>query len=258
MNELNRLFRNRIGIAEYVEVNFYTLSTILEKTAETIPFENLCIMANHNTEISRSHLIDKILLRKEGGLCYELNTILYYFLKENGLNVRLVRGATYNSEKQSYSLTGKTHVVILLEYNRQEYVVDTGYGSNLPLRLVPLTGEAVFSNNGEFRITPAQTEFGDYILEMKLKHKDHDWKIGYAFDSKRTISNNDELNDIQKIIVESAHSPFNKGSLVTKNTSEGNITLTDTSFTQCRNGEVKKEELKDRTHFQELLKKHFI
>lgn len=126
----------------------------------------------------------------------------------------------------------------------------------MPLTPVPLTGETVASDNGEFRIRQVDSEHGDYVLEMKLKHKDADWRIGYAFDSKHPVTDVSEWNEIQRIIAEHEDSPFNKSPLITKITDQGNITLTNTSFTQWRDGVVTKEKIDD-ARFKELLKQYF-
>ena len=42
--------------------------------------------------------------------------------------------------------------VILLSHNEQIYLIDTGFGVNLPLQPVPLSGQIARSANGEFRI----------------------------------------------------------------------------------------------------------
>ena len=51
MNALNLLFRKRIGIAENEVITFESLEQVLEKTAQTIPFENLCVIENRTCEI---------------------------------------------------------------------------------------------------------------------------------------------------------------------------------------------------------------
>jgi N-hydroxyarylamine O-acetyltransferase len=200
--------------------------------------------------------MNKILLKKEGGLCYELNSIFYFFLIENGFNAVLARGVVYNNENQEFLTIGRTHVTILIIHEHQPYLIDTGFGSNLPLKPVPLSGETVTSNNGEFRIGKLETEHGDYVLQVKLKHKDTDWRIGYAFDSKRTITDISEFNEIQTIITEHEESSFNKNPLITRLTNEGSITLTDSSFTQWADGNLTKEKI-DYDRFKELSKQHF-
>jgi N-hydroxyarylamine O-acetyltransferase len=256
MKDLNRLFRKRIAIPESEKISFESLGKVLEKTAKTIPFENLRMIENRSRDVTKENLIDKLLLKNEGGLCYELNTILYFFLIENGFDAALVRGVTYNEEKQEWYQLGRTHVTILLKQEEQTYLVDTGFGANLPLKQVPLNGGTVTSANGEFRIKKADHDFGDYTFEMKRKYKDSNWKLGYIFDTKRPVSDISEFNEIQKILIEKEESTFNKQRLIAQITNEGNVTLTDTSFTQWVDGKVIKETI-DKNKFTKLVKQHF-
>lgn len=257
MKNLNILFRNRLGIPHNEAITFENLHKVLDKTAKTIPFENLSIIREQTTDITKDNLINKVLEQNEGGLCYELNTILHLFLIENGFNAVLIRGVVYDQMNQQWSKTGKTHVANLIKHNGQYYLVDTGFGGNLPLRPVPLNGELVTSNNGEFRVDRVESEHGDYIFYMKLKYKDKEWKIGYAFDSKDVIKTLPELNDMQKTIMEHPDSAFNKQPLITRLTDKGNMTLTETTFTVWIDGKLQKKEIDQQT-FQEIAKQYFI
>ena len=256
MVDINTMFRRRIGIPEKENVTFAQLNMVLEKTAHSIPFENICIINKETSDISKESLANKILDRNEGGVCYELNPILYLFLQENGFDVSLVRGAVYDHSSQNWAPTGQTHVTILLNHNNQTFVLDTGFGGNLPLKPVPLNGEPVHSKNGEFRVVKRDSEYGNYVFEMKLKHKDSDWRLGYAFDSKSTIGDLTELNEIKQIITESEHSAFNKAPLLTKITESGTVTLTGSSITVWKDGNMSKEEI-DENQFIDHAKEHF-
>ncbi|MFP7296764.1 arylamine N-acetyltransferase family protein [Neobacillus niacini] len=256
MSDVNLLFRKRIGIPQDEVITFQKLAIVLEKTAKTIPFENLCIIENRTKEITKENVTSKILEQNEGGLCYELNTILYLFLEANGFNPSLVRGVTYNQMNQQWSATGNTHVLNLIPHNGQVYIVDTGFGGFLPLKPVPLSGEIVTSSNGEFRVERVDSAHGDYILYMKLNRQDEDWKKGYAFNSKVEVQNITELNEVQRTIVEHPESAFNKKPLLTKLTDKGNITLSDTSFTEWVDGVLKKENI-DEKRYNEIRKELF-
>jgi N-hydroxyarylamine O-acetyltransferase len=253
---MNDLFRKRINLPQNEEITFEKLSTVLAKTAQTIPFENLCIISKNTQEITSDNLVQRILHQNEGGLCYDLNTLLYLFLKENGFDVRLVRGIVYNQMEKRWSYTGKTHVTIILTHDGKEYLVDTGFGGNIPLTPVPLTGEVVTSNNGEFKVERTASEHGDYFFNMKLKHKDQDWKVGYAFDSTYTVVDLAELNQIQKTIIEHPDSAFNKRPLVTRLTDQGNAILTDTFYTEWVDGSMEKRDV-DPAEYKRLLKEQF-
>jgi N-hydroxyarylamine O-acetyltransferase len=256
MSSIDKLFRKRIGFPEDEIITFEKLDRILENTAKTIPFENLCIMKKQVKDITLDYLTKKILIKNGGGVCYEINPILCYFLIENGFNVHLFRGRSYNLGAQEWSKAGRTHILIMLTFNEDKYVVDTGYGINLPLMPVPITGEIVSSMNGSFRIRRVTSNDGDLLFEYMLKGRDKDWVNGYIFDSTQPIKDHSELNEVQQIIIESPLSPFNKNHLVTRLTEQGNIVLTETSLTERNNGKVQKQEI-DSTNFTKLAKQHF-
>jgi len=257
MDRLNALFRKRIDFPDNETLTFDSLASVLEKTAAAIPFENFRIVEHRTNDITKENLICKILLNREGGLCYELNTLFYFFLIENGFHATLCYGTVYSHDAQSFSSLERTHVTILLTYEEQAYLIDTGFGGNLPLKPVPLTGETVISKNGKFRARRMDTGYGDYVFEQQLKHKDNYWKIGYAFDSRHPITDAAaECNDIQAIIAEHPDSRFNKHPLITRLTDGGNVTLTDHSLTQWNDGTMTKEDI-DGARFKELLNRHF-
>ena len=256
MNDLNQRFRNRIGFSPIESINIENLAIVLEKTAATIPFENLCTLSGDSNELNEGHLVEKIIEGNEGGLCYDLNGILYLFLKENGLDVQLVRGSVYIPDLKGFSPTGRTHAAILLNDDGKRYLVDTGFGGNLPLRPVPMDGSVIHSPNGEFRVKKEDSEFGDYFFEMKLKYKDLDWRIGYAFDSREPVENVSDLSEMKNIITEHPQSPFNKKPLLTRVTSDGSMVLTETSFTHWTEDGVRKEEI-NADRYRELAKEFY-
>ncbi|WP_028563408.1 arylamine N-acetyltransferase family protein [Paenibacillus pinihumi] len=251
MDALTSQFLHRIGRSGS-SITFDELSDVLEAAAWAIPFENISLLAHGTREITLASLMNKIIARREGGLCYELNTLLYFVLLENGFDVQLTRGSVYDHASQHFALSGRTHVTIILTRNDDCYLVDTGFGGNLALRPIPFSGTPVFSYNGEFRVRKAGTEHGDHILELKLKHKDTDWKLGYAFDSKSVLPDLREVNKVQQIIAEHPGSKFNQKPLVTQLTKDGSMTLTESSFTVWKNGEMTKEPVDTETYKQLL------
>ncbi|WP_221568677.1 arylamine N-acetyltransferase [Alkalihalobacillus sp. TS-13] len=256
MSELNVWFRKKLRIPENKQITFEDLHDILEKTATAFPFENFRVLSNQFGMITKDYLRHKILVKNEGGLCYELNPLLYFFLLDNGFNAKLIRGEVFDNDSGEWKDLGRTHIAIILQENDRDYLVDTGFGGNLPLMPVPLNNETISSRNGEFRVRPMESDYGDSVLDMKLKYKDTKWKIGYAFDPSRPIENMHELNDVQEIIVKHEQSPFNKTPLITRMTAEGNITLSPTSVTQWVNGKLEKEQI-DYPTFK-LLAYHFF
>lgn len=254
--EVNLMLRRAIGLEDDEIITFESLNDVLLKIALKYPFENLRIINKKTEEITREYLVEKLLVNGEGGLCYELNPLLFYFLEENGFDVQMLRGTVFNHSTRQWPDVHNTHVGILLRHEGRDYLLDTGFGGNLPLKPVPLSGEIVTSINGSFRVCPIQHDLGNYIYEMKIRHKDEDWRTGYIFNTEQPVAGMKEMDEIQNVIVGNKDSHFNKGPLITRLTMTGNITLTEHSFTQWHNGEESKEEI-DRQRYEELAEQYF-
>lgn len=253
---MDSLFRKRIGLAQNKVITFDVLDKVLEKMAHTIPFENLAVIEHRTKNITKENLVEKILINNEGGLCYDLNLTLHFFLVENGFRPVLTEAVMYNRDTEEYRGTTGTHLVNLVTHRGQMYLVDAGFGGNVPLKPVPFSGETVASDNGEFRVGKVDTGPKDYVFEMKLRHGNLAWTTGYAIDPENLITDISELDKTQKIIVENADSPFNKDPFITRLTAGGYLKLTQNTFTRCTDGVILEDEIDER-QFGELLKQHF-
>ncbi|EEM22272.1 N-hydroxyarylamine O-acetyltransferase [Bacillus thuringiensis serovar tochigiensis BGSC 4Y1] len=236
-----------MNLAKRTEVKFEELNTILFAFAHTIPFENLDVISRNSNAITMENLQDKILTRSRGGLCYELNTLLYYFLKDCGYDVQLALGTVYKNDINTWALEDG-HITIILNYDNVRYVIDVGIASLVPLVPVPFTGEAVSSKNGTYRVRRKDTSKGNYVLERK--DTNGEWKVCHAFYNR--IIDEAVVNDVQKRVVEDEKSIFNKGPIAVKLTESGHVSLTNTSFTEIVHGEKAKREITEE-QYRELL-----
>ncbi|MFP7254757.1 arylamine N-acetyltransferase [Terribacillus goriensis] len=251
MQSFRNLFQQRIDMDS--EVTFETLPILLQRFAQSIPFENLRIIEKHKSLLSKEGLQEKILIHSEGGVCYELNTLLYHFLEDSGFDVMLVSACIYDQEKNDWSATGNTHVTILLKHDGEEYIVDAGFGANIPLAPLPLSGEMMATANGQFRIMPADE---GYTLHLKLADRDNDWRKGYSFSAENQITDITELEQMQHIIETHPASPFNKSPLLTRRTTDGLYILTASSFTKWQHGVPEKQTI-DEDEYKILLQTKF-
>ncbi|WP_242784812.1 arylamine N-acetyltransferase family protein [Bacillus cereus] len=238
MTSLQHKLFTRLNLAKRTEVKFEELNTILFAFAHTIPFENLDVIARNTNQISLENLREKILTSSRGGLCYELNTLFYYFLKDCGYDVQLALGTVYKNDINAWALEDG-HITIILTYDNLQYLIDVGIASLVPLVPVPFTGESVSSKNGSYRVRRKDTSKGNYVLERI--DTDGEWKICHAFYKP----NIDEIviNDVQRRVIEDEKSIFNKGPIAVKLTNSGHISLTNTSLTEVVHGEKTKREI---------------
>lgn len=235
MPDINALFRARIGWDAQRPLVFEDIDELLRETALSLPFENLNLFQGAPEPISERSLQEKIALRDEGGLCYELNPLLYLFLRHNGLEASLIRATIFDEDSQDWLPLGGTHVAILLWHQGHGYLLDCGYGLKQPLRMVPLCGEVVASANGAYRVAwPAGAGFAQ--LERRPQATDGGWQIAYGFDLDDEIADCGALSEIQRRIAEDPRSPFNKSRLMAMLTAEGSRVLTEDALTETRNG----------------------
>ncbi|MEC1259489.1 arylamine N-acetyltransferase [Bacillus swezeyi] len=236
--QLDSLYE-RIGYRPTKSVTFADLPEFLSLLALQFPFENGAVLNNERTPMTKNALTDAFLNKKRGGLCYDLNAFLYYILKEIGFSVHMVQGTVFNQQERAWALTG-THIAVILQKENETYLLDTGFGINLPLAPVPFSGETVASKTGAYRIRKVKTDKGDYLLEMD---KGEGWQTGYAFAMKPI----DEkvLARVRDAIFDDEASPFNKHPLASKLTKDGKIILSKDHFTKHTDSGITKEKVED-------------
>ncbi len=125
MTDLQKEFFKRLKIPAK-EITFDDLDAILLKMGLILPYENLDIMAGTIKNISKNNLIEKLLIQKRDGLCYELNSLLYYFLMDCGFQVYKVAGTVYDLYDNKWK-PDDGHVIIILHHNNKDYVIDAGF-----------------------------------------------------------------------------------------------------------------------------------
>ncbi|WP_374421219.1 arylamine N-acetyltransferase [Chromobacterium sp.] len=234
MPDIDALFRARIGWDARRPLQFDEIDALLREVALSLPFENLKLFDGEPEALSERALLEKIALRDEGGLCYELNPLLYLFLRRNGLEASLIRATVFDEDKQDWLPLVGTHVAILLWHQEQGYLLDCGFGLKQPMRMVPLCGETVVSANGAYRVAwPAGAGFAQ--LERRPAAEER-WQIAYGFDLDDEIADCGALSEIQRRIAEDPRSPFNKSRLMALLTAEGSRVLTEETLTETRNG----------------------
>ncbi|AKF95795.1 arylamine N-acetyltransferase family protein [Brevibacillus laterosporus] len=260
LTELQKNFFSRLQISPVEDVTFEDLHGILLQMGYVLPYENLDVMDKNIRKISRENVQEKLLLTHCGGLCYELNSLLYYFLIDCGFDVYRVSGTVYDLGSGKWK-PDDGHVIIILNYNNQKYIIDGGFASHLPLYPVPFSGEVISSQTGKYRIRKQNTEKGTYLLEMKKgengesaqfldSEPTNTWRTGYAFTLDEIDTN--KVNVIQNIIVEHPESPFNKGYIICKLIEDGHISLTKRSFTETKKGQKRKRTINEEEYHQIL------
>ncbi|MBE2200969.1 MAG: arylamine N-acetyltransferase [Anaerolinea sp.] len=101
-----------------------------------ISYENLDIHLGYPLVLAEESIYEKIVTRRRGGWCYEMNGLFAWALRELGFHVQLLAGTVRNPERPD-AIEGN-HLALLVRLERP-YLADVGFGNGFlePLPLLP-------------------------------------------------------------------------------------------------------------------------
>ena len=81
---------DRIGFQGEAKPDLATLVSLMRHQLHSVPFENLDVQAGKVVSLVPEHIVDKIVQRRRGGYCYEVNGIFSMALQALGIPHRYV------------------------------------------------------------------------------------------------------------------------------------------------------------------------
>ena len=134
-NELSvKAYLDRINYKGPTDLNIKTLSAIQEAHLQTVPYENLDILAGKHISLAPASLYDTIVVRHRGGYCFELNGLLAWMLEKLGFQLVEYFGRWLKYEP--IEIPQRRHRIPRVELDGKSYIVDVGlghFGSRWPL-----------------------------------------------------------------------------------------------------------------------------
>lgn len=213
----------RIGLPADTEIEPTTdfLGKVQEACVKTIPYENLDILAGKPILLDRDTLYDKVITRKRGGYCFELNAFLHFILEEMGFAVtsRLARYLRGESE-----IPFGRHRVIIVSLDGVDYMLDIGVGQTSPRRPLALTDGKIQEQNGETYRFERDPELGWILSDLH----NGEWRRYICFTDERKL----EIDFTVPSFWCEMHpdSPFNKQEMLAIKTPIGRKTLDGRTF----------------------------
>lgn len=121
-------YLERIGYDGPVAPTLACLTAIHRAQALTIPYENVDVQLGVTVGQEPAAIFDKVVTRRRGGWCYELNGMLQQALVAAGFDVRRVAGGVHRHERGDAAVGN--HLVLLVRLDRV-YIADLGLGDGL-------------------------------------------------------------------------------------------------------------------------------
>ncbi|HKR59517.1 MAG TPA: arylamine N-acetyltransferase [Pyrinomonadaceae bacterium] len=246
--------------ARYLQRLNYTGPT--EPTAETlrqlqlahlqsVPFENLSIHSSEPIVLNDEALFDKIVGRRRGGFCYELNGLFAGLLRELGFKVVMLsaRVANYKGEFGP-EFDHMTLLVTSPDAPEERWLADVGFGDsfNEPLLLDLRTAQR--QGTMSYRLDAVD----DHLLLLQSE-SDGDWVPEYRF----TLEPHQypDYAEMCHYHQTSPESHFTKAPLCSRLTQDGRITLSGKRFISTRPGVREELDVLDQVEFEKILRDQF-
>ncbi|MEU3253462.1 arylamine N-acetyltransferase [Streptomyces sp. NPDC006997] len=154
-------YLRRIGAERPERADLKTLTHLQERHLRSVPFEtidfNLGVPVKMGEEV-----LEKIVDRRRGGGCYELNTAFAVLLRSLGFTVDLLPARTLHNGKEPLLGVHGGHMMLRVTIEGEPWLVDVGFrwASRGPLRL--RDREPQKDDNGEYRIVDG--DHGDVAI----------------------------------------------------------------------------------------------
>jgi N-hydroxyarylamine O-acetyltransferase len=163
-------FLERIGVPGPLKPDAETLRRLHLAHLQTVPFENLSIHLGEDMSLDVGALYDKIVSRRRGGFCYELNGLFAVVLEALGYRVHRMSVRTFNPER-GFSPPADHLALRVVDEAGGAWLADVGFGrhTHYPLR---------FDDRGEqpdpgglFRITEYEDGDLDVLREGEAQYR---------------------------------------------------------------------------------------
>jgi N-hydroxyarylamine O-acetyltransferase len=143
-------YLDRIGFDGVIRHDLETLTALHRAHLMSVPYENLDVQLKRPVSTDAAHCYDKVVARRRGGWCYEMNGVFAWALQAAGFEVTRHCG---NGDE-----TG-SHLVLEVRLDRP-YVCDVGFG--------------------EGAVEPFALEEGTFFqrgFEFRLERLEHGWRF---------------------------------------------------------------------------------
>jgi arylamine N-acetyltransferase/pimeloyl-ACP methyl ester carboxylesterase len=235
----------RIGYEGSREPTTETLRQLHRAHMLTVPFENLDIPLGNPIVLSLPSFYDKVVGRRRGGFCYELNGLFAWLLEEIGFEVVMVSARVFDGAQPGPEFD---HLVLLVEME-ETLVADVGFGDSFlePLRLD--SGDEYVLHGSSFRLTGPESE------RVLQRRRESDWEPQFVFSpAPRRLA---EFAAMCRYHQTSPESTFTRKTVCSLATPDGRSTLSASRLIIGTGGHREEREVSSQEEYRTLLKTHF-
>ena len=150
-------YLERIGHGWHVRPDLETLRSLHRAHVEAIPFENLDVQLGETPSLEIGAIFDKLVERRRGGWCYEMNGLFGWALGRIGFEVTRVACGVMRQVGGEERMG--THLALLVRIDGEPWLADVGFGSSLA---APIPLRAAEHRHEPFAVSLAETGDGHW------------------------------------------------------------------------------------------------
>jgi len=212
-----------------------------------IPFENFDILLDRGISLEPADLCDKLVKRKRGGYCFELNGLFLMALQAFGFDARALLARVHLTGTPS----GRGHQIALVTIRGRQWVADVGFGSANPRAPIPLEFDRPFHQDGrQVRLKEA-----GHLGILLQAWTDEQWQSLYSFEMTQVLP--PDILYGNHYASTSPTSLFTTARVAALATPGGSVTLLNTTLKKTISGKEYLEELGAGPTYLEALRDHF-
>lgn len=116
-----------------------------------VPFEDLTIHTGERVRLEIPLLYKKIVIKRRGGFCYEINGLFSWLLSQLGFEVVILSAQVKNRFTGAYG-PPFDHLIMMVTLNGERWLCDVGFGAGFQLPLSLETDNPQTQSHGVYRV----------------------------------------------------------------------------------------------------------
>ena len=242
-------YLERINYQGGAEATIEVLNALQKKHLLSVPFENLDIYYKIPIGLNPGNIFEKVVIKRRGGFCYELNSLFYELLRAIGFDVKMISARVFNQQQKVFS-PEFDHLAIIANLDSVDHLVDVGFGefTFLPLKIELNTTQN--DERGKFRID----KYNEVYYQVS-KQADENWTPEYMFTLKERDLN--EFSEMCHYNQSSPQSHFTQNTFCSLPTENGRITVSTNKIKITEATSITESPITGEQEFLLALEKYF-
>lgn len=169
-------YLERIGYGGPLSADLATLTALHRRHLRAIPYENIDVQLGRELTFDIERVYEKIVLRKRGGWCYEMNGLLAWALRTLGFRITELAAGALREETGDDAFGN--HLALLVHLDR-DYLADVGFGDGL-LEPIALARGEIVQGPLKFRLEPLGDGYWRFLNHPEGGARSFDFSLAPA------------------------------------------------------------------------------